>query len=232
MLARDVAPNRLEKAKEFISKMLNTMPNNRVGLVWFAGKAYVQMPISSDHNAAQMFLADANPENISVKGTVISDALETSLKTFGERETKFKAVILISDGEDHDEKSLTLSKKLAERGLMVNTVGIGSAAGTYIPDDTTGENKIDEATGLKIISKLNEKLLQQIASNTHGVYVLLDDTNAAIETITNQLKQIDKKVSGDMSLMSFKYYFWIFAAFMLLSLLIEQLLSEGKTVRK
>jgi Ca-activated chloride channel family protein len=229
MLAQDVAPNRLQKAKEFISQMLNAMPNNRVGFVWFAGKAYIQMPISSDHSAAQMFLADANPEMIPVKGTVIGDALEKSLMSFGERETTFKAVILISDGEDHDEKSLTLSKELAAHGLMVNTVGIGSPVGTYIPDDTTGEKKIDEATGLEIISKLNETLLQQIAANTHGVYVHLDDTNEAIKKITNQLKQIDKKVSGDISLMHFKYYFWIFVALMLLSLLIEQLLPEGRT---
>lgn len=228
MLAKDVAPSRLERAKELISKMLNSMPNNRVGLVWFAGKAYVQMPISGDHSAAQMFLADASPEIIPMKGTVIGDALDESLKAFGERETKFKAVILVTDGEDHDEKALELSKDLAKRGLMVNTIGIGSPQGTYIPDDSTGGNKIDETTGREIVSKLNEGLLQQIATNTNGVYVHLNNTNDAIKKVSEQLKQIDTKVSGDMSLMSFSYYFWIFVALMLLALLIEQLLPEGK----
>ncbi len=230
MLAQDVAPSRLERAKELISKMINSMPQNRIGLIWFAGKAYVQMPISGDHGAAQMFVADATPDIIPMKGTVIGDALEESLKAFGEREAKFKALVLISDGEDHDEKALELSKDLAKRGLMVNTIGIGSPQGSYIPD-STGENKIDEETGQEVVSKLNEKLLQQIAANTHGVYVRLDNTNDAIKQVTDQLKQIDKKVTGDMSLMSFKYYFWVFAALMLLALLIEQLLPDGRKNR-
>lgn len=227
MLAQDVAPSRLERAKQFISRMISSMPQNRVGLIWFAGKAYVQMPLSADHGAAQMFIADASPDIIPMKGTVIGDALEESLKAFGEREAKFKALILISDGEDHDEKAMDLSKDLAKRGLMVNTIGIGSPQGTFIPDDSTGMNKIDDETGREIVSKLNEKLLQQIAANTNGVYVHLDDTNEAIKKISEQLKQIDTKVTGDMNLMSFNYYFWIFAALMLLALLIEQLLPEG-----
>ena len=227
MLAQDVAPSRLDRAKEFISKMLNSMQQNRVGLVWFAGKAYVQMPISSDHSAAHMFVADASPDIIPIKGTVIGDALEQSMRAFGDRETKYKAVILISDGEDHDEKAIELSKELAQRGLMLNTVGIGSPQGTYIPDDSTGTNKIDDATGQVIISKLNDKLLQQIAANTNGVYVQLSNTGDAVKSINDQLAQIDKKASNDMSLMSFTYYFWVFAALMLLALLIEQILPEG-----
>lgn len=230
MLAQDVVPSRLERAKEFISKMIKSMPQNRVGLVWFAGKAYVQMPISGDHGAAQMFVTDANPDIIPMKGTVIGDALEESLKTFGEREAKFKALVLISDGEDHDEKALELSKDLAKRGLMVNTIGIGSPQGSFIPD-STGENKVDEESGQVIVSRLNEKLLQQIAINTNGVYVRLDNTNDAIKKVTDQLKQIDKKVSADMNLMSFTYYFWIFVGLMLLALIIEQLLPDGKRKR-
>lgn len=227
MLARDVAPSRLERAKELISKMISSMPQNRIGLVWFAGKAYVQMPISGDLEAAQMFVADASPDIIPMKGTIISDALEESLKVFGEREARFKALILISDGEDHDEKALDLSKNLATRGLMVNTIGIGSPQGSYI-SDSTGENIIDIETGQMVVSRLNERLLQQIAANTHGVYVRLDHTNDAIKKVADQLTQIEKKVTGDMSLMSFKYYFWFFAGLMLLALLIEQLLPDGR----
>lgn len=228
MLAGDVSPTRLDRAKEFISKMLNKMPNNRVGLVWFAGKAYVQMPISNDHSAAQMFINDASPHIIPMKGTVIGDALEESLKAFGDREAKFKAVVLITDGEDHDEKAVEVSKELSKRGLMVNTIGIGSPQGTFIPDDSTGGVRIDFETGQEIVSKLNESLLRQIAANTNGVYVHLTDAEEAIEKVNDQLSQIETKVSDDMSLMSFTYYFWIFAALMLLSLLIEQLMPEGR----
>lgn len=230
MLAKDVAPSRLERAKEFISQMMDAMPDNRVGLVWFAGKAYLQMPISSDHSAAQMFVADASPDIVPVKGTVIGDALEESLKAFGEREAKYKAVILISDGEDHDEKALQLSKDLSLRGLMVNTVGIGSLQGTYIPDDSTSGNKIDSETGRAIISKLNEAELRQIAENSHGVYVHLANTSEAIKKMNASLSQIDKKVTGDMGLMDFSYYFWIFAGAMCILLIIEQLLPEGKDI--
>lgn len=232
MLAQDVKPSRLLFAKQFISKMMDAMPNNRIGLVWFAGKAYIQMPISADHSSAQMYVNDASPDVVPVKGTVIGDALEESLKCFGEREAKFKAVILISDGEDHDEKALELSKEMQKRGLMVNTVGIGSPEGTFIPDDSTGGNKLDPETGQPIISKLNQKELQQIAGSTNGVYVHLTDIGEAVKKINDQLAQIDKKVTGDTNLMSFSYYFWVFAAAMILFLVIEQLLPEGKKIKE
>lgn len=226
MLATDLKPSRLERAKQFISKMIEAMPDNRVGLVLFAGKAYLQMPISGDHSAAQMMVAEASPDAVPVKGTVISDALTESLNAFGERDAKYKAVILISDGEDHDEEALSISKKLATRGLMLNTIGIGSPQGTYIPD-TTGGNKTDE-NGQIIISKLNETELQQLAQNTNGVYVHLQNSDDAVKTTLNQLSKIDKKVSGDISLMNFTYYFWWFVGGMVILLIIEQLLPEGR----
>ncbi len=230
MLATDIAPSRLERAKKFISDMINAMPDNRIGLVWFAGKAYVQMPISGDHGAAQMFVTEANPDIIPVGGTVIGEALEQSLKAFGALEAKYKAVILISDGEDHDEKAIDISRELARRGLMLITVGIGSPQGSYIPDDSTGGHKIDPETGQPIVSRLNEAELKQIAQNTNGLYVHLDQGREPVKAVLKQLSQIDKKVSGDISLMSFTYYFWIFTGLMLILLIIEILLPEGKEV--
>ncbi|MCH5596522.1 VWA domain-containing protein [Niabella ginsengisoli] len=228
MLAEDIEPNRLERAKQLISKLMDALPESRVGLILFAGKAYVQMPLSSDHGAAQMFVSEASPDAVPMKGTVISDALQESLNAFGERDTKYRAVVLISDGEDHDEESLDLSKELAQRGLMVNTVGIGSPAGSFIPDDSTKGHKIDEETGVEIISKLNEQELKQIANNTKGIYVHLENSDDAVKQITANLSQIDKKVTGDTSLMSFSYYFWIFVGIMLVLLIWEQLLPEGR----
>ncbi len=231
MLATDIAPSRLERAKKFISDMIQAMPENRIGLVWFAGKAYVQMPISGDHGAAQMFVAEANPDIIPVGGTVIGEALEQSLKAFGVREAKYKAVILISDGEDHDEKAVEISKELARRGLMLITVGIGSSQGSYIPDDSTGGHKIDPETGQPIVSRLNEAELKQIAQNTNGLYVHLDQGREPVRAVLKQLSQIDKKVSGDINLMSFTYYFWIFTGLMLILLIMELLLPEGKETK-
>ncbi len=231
MLATDIAPSRLERAKKFISDMINAMPENRIGLVWFAGRAYVQMPISGDHGAAQMFVAEANPDIIPVGGTVIGEALEQSLKAFGAREAKYKAVILISDGEDHDEKAVDISRELARRGLMLITVGIGSPQGSYIPDDSTGGHKIDPETGQPVVSRLNEAELKQIAQNTNGLYVHLDEGREPVKAVLKQLSQIDKKVSGDINLMSFTYYFWIFTGLMLILLIIEILLPEGKETK-
>lgn len=231
MLAKDISPNRLERAKQFMSKLINAMPDNRIGLVWFAGKAYVQMPISGDHSAAQMFVAEVTPDAVPVKGTVIGEALQQSLDIFGEREAKYKALILISDGEDHDEEALQISRELSQRGLMVNTIGIGSPQGSFIPDDSTSGNKIDYETGREIISKLNEQELKDIAANTHGVYVHLTNTDEAVTSVLGQLAQIDKKVSGDINLMDFSYYYWIFVALMLLFLIAEQLVPEGKRAR-
>lgn len=228
MLAEDVQPNRLQRARQLISKLMDALPDSRVGLVLFAGKAYVQMPLSSDHGAAQMFVNEASPDAVPMKGTVISDALQESLNAFGERDAKYRAVVLISDGEDHDEAAIDLSKELSKRGLMVNTVGIGSPTGSFIPDDSTSGNKIDKETGIEIISKLNEQELKQIAANTRGIYVHLQNSDDAVKQITANLSQIDKKVTGDMNLMSFSYYFWVFVALTLLLLIWEQLLPEGR----
>ncbi len=231
MLAGDVAPSRLARAKQFIGKLMDAVPDSRIGLILFAGKAFVQMPLSSDHSAAQMFVEEASVDAVPTGGTVISDALRESLNAFGERDARYRAVVLISDGEDHDEEALAVSKELATRGLMVNTVGIGSPKGSFIPDSVHG-NKIDPETGVEIISKLNEGELKKIASNTKGVYVHLENSEEAIRQITANLAQIDKRVTGDANLMSFTYYFWIFAGLMLLLLIWEQLLPEGKRRKK
>ncbi len=228
MLATDMAPNRLEAAKQLIGKLIDALPEIRVGIVLFAGKAYVQMPLSMDHGAAQMYIDNASPDAVPIKGTVIGDALKASLDAFGEREAKYKAVVLLTDGEGHDESAVQLSKELSQRGLMVNTVGIGSLQGSYIPEDSLKGRKIDPETGVEIVSKLNELELKQIADNTNGVYVRLQNSKDVVRAIVSNLSHMEQKVSGDMSLMSFTYYFWIFVALMLTLLMGEQLLPEGK----
>lgn len=230
MLAKDLTPDRLTKAKQLIADLIKSMPENRVAILLFAGKAYMQMPLTTDHSAAQMMIADASPESVPFKGTNLSEALKESLKAFGKREAKYKAVILISDGEDHDAAAISISKEMATHGLMVNTVGIGSPQGSYIPDDSTSGNKIDEA-GNAIVSKLNEEELQAIATNTKGIYIRLSNTDDAVKKINGQLNRIDKYVTGDMHLMSYTYFFWIFVGAMLILLMTEQLLPESRRIK-
>lgn len=231
MLATDLAPNRLERAKQLIGKLMNAMPNDRIGLVLFAGKAYLQMPLTTDHGAAAMFVSAAGPDAVPQQGTVISEAISRSAHAFNAAERRFKAVVLISDGEDHDPEAVNTAKDLAEQGMMVNTIGIGSPDGSYIPDPVTRKNKIDPVTGATIISKLNEDVLKQIATSTNGIYIRLQDTDEAVSQLQQQLAQIEAKAFADVSLINFKAYYWWFAGAMLILLLAEYFIPEIKKVK-
>ena len=228
MLATDLAPNRLERAKQLIGKLMNEMPNNRIGLVLFAGKAYLQMPLTTDHGAARMFVMSASPDAVPQQGTVISEAIRRSSNAFNVTERRFKSMVLISDGEDHDPEAVTTAKELAEYGLMINTVGVGSPDGSYIPDPATGQNKVDPATGSAVISKLNEDILKQVSATTNGVYVHLEDTDEAVTQLMDQLSQIETRAYTDVSLINFKAYYWWFAAAMLVLLLAEYFLPDKR----
>jgi Ca-activated chloride channel family protein len=186
MLATDLQPNRLERAKQFINKLMQEMPDDRIGLVVFAGKAYLQMPLTADHGAANLFVASASTDAVPQQGTVISDALNMAANAYNRNEKRFKAVVLISDGEDHDEEAVKTAVELAENGVMINTVGVGSPEGSTLPDPATGELKRDEA-GNPVISKLNETELKQIAEKTNGVYTRLQGSDEAVTIIKNQL---------------------------------------------
>ena len=227
MLAADLAPNRIERAKQFISKLMNEMPDDRIALVVFAGKAYLQMPLTTDHGAAQLFVSSAGPDAVPQQGTVISDALNMSVNAFNAADKKFKTVVLISDGEDHDEDAVATAKKLSEQGVMINTIGIGSPEGATIPDPATGDVKKDDA-GNTIISKLNEEALKEIASETNGIYIRLQSSEAAVSLLTKQLSQIDRKSFTDISQVKFKTYFMWFAVAMFVLLLLENFIPERK----
>lgn len=218
MLAADLQPNRLERAKQFIGRLMDEMPDDRIALVLFAGKAYLQMPLTVDYGAAKMFVSAASADAVPQQGTVISDALKMSATIFNNADRKFKTIVLISDGEDHDENAVKTAKELAEQGVMINTIGIGSPEGSTITDPATGENKKD-AAGNTVISKLNEEALKEIAKQTNGIYIRLQSSDEAVAALKGQLSQIDRVAFGDVSQMSFKtYYMWPVAAMFILLL--------------
>ena len=138
MLAADLAPNRLERAKQFVGKLMDELPDDRIALILFAGKAYMQMPLTTDHGAAKLFVSAASPDAVPQQGTVISDAMDMSARAFSATDKRFKTIILITDGEDHDNDAEKMAKELSERGVMINTIGVGSAEGAVIPDPLTG----------------------------------------------------------------------------------------------
>ena len=227
MLAEDLPPNRLERAKQFIRKLMEAMPDDRMALVLFAGKAYLQMPLTIDHGAAAMFVSSSSTASVPQQGTVIGEALEMSMNAFNEKEARFKTIILISDGEDHDEGALSTARELADQGVMINTVGLGSPQGSTIPDPVTGGLKKDES-GMPVVSMLNETMLRELAESTNGAYVKLEGTEDAVTAIQAQLANIERTAFADMSRMNFTTYYMWFAALMLLFLLIEEFIPEWR----
>jgi Ca-activated chloride channel homolog len=229
MLATDLPPSRLERAKQLINKLMDAMPDDRIGLVLFAGKAYLQMPLTTDHGAAQLFVSSASPEAIPQQGTSIGDALTMSMNAFNAKERRFKSIVLISDGEEQDAQGVSTAEELAEQGVMINTVGVGSPEGSTIIDPATGVNKVDE-TGNTVISKLNEETLKQVAEKTNGIYVRLQGSDEAVAELKNQLGQIQSKAFSDVSLINYKTFFMWFAGAMFVLLLAEIFIPERKKV--
>jgi Mg-chelatase subunit ChlD len=227
MLATDLQPSRLERAKQLIMKLIDRMPNDRIALVYFAGHAYLQMPLTVDHTSAKIFVNAASPDLVPSQGTVISEALLMGSRAFNTKEGRFKTIILISDGEDHDIDILNAVNQVADAGVMVNTVGIGSVEGSEIIEPATGEPKKD-ANGNIVISKLNDAELKLVAEKTNGAYVHFDDSEQVIKTILDQLSQIEGKAFGDVSLMNYTTYYGWFAGLMLLLLVTEFFIPERK----
>ena len=231
MLANDIQPSRLERAKQLISKLIDKLPNDRIGIVVFAGRAYLQMPLTTDHSAAKMYLSSATTDVVPTQGTVIGDALKMCFAAFNAQEKKYKAVVLLSDGEDHDEAALKVAKELTDEGVMINTIGIGSPQGSTIIDPATNETKKD-AAGNAVITKLNEEELKSIAAKGNGLYQLFSNTDEVVDNIKTQLQSIGQRSISENSLINYKNYFPWFLVTMLILLLIEFFMSEIKTVSK
>jgi Ca-activated chloride channel homolog len=227
MLARDIKPTRLERAKQFLLRLVDQLPNDRIGLVLFAGRAYLQMPLTTDHGAAHMYIQEASPDVVPTQGTVIADALSMANTAFDSVERKYKSIVLISDGEDHDPGAAKVAKQLAADGVLINTVGIGSPEGSPIEDPATGELKKDQ-DGHTVMSKLNEAELQQLASETNGIYVRLDNVEDGLITMTQQLDAAEKKAMSDTEFIDYKSYFQWFLGGAILLLLGELLLAERR----
>lgn len=227
MLAQDVQPNRLERAKQLLNKLIEKLGDNRMGLVLFAGQAYLQMPLTPDLGVAKMYVANASPSAVPLQGTVVSDALRTCNGSLDTKEKKFKAVILISDGEDHDEKAEETAKELQENGVIVHTVGIGSVNGSPIFDAATNDYKKDE-NGSTVVSKLNEEPLQIIAKTTYGSYYHFTTADEVANNILAELGKMDKKEIAGGFKREYSTYFQWFILLALLLLVLEIIIPERK----
>ncbi len=231
MLAQDIKPDRLERSKQVLSKLIDQLGDDRIGIVVFAGRAYLQMPLTTDHAAAKMYLSSATPAVVPTQGTVIGDALKMCFASFNSKEKKFKSIILISDGEDHDENALTLAKAISNEGVMINTIGIGSPEGTTILDAETNGPKKD-AAGNPVVTKLNETELQGIAANGKGIYQFFTSTDEVVAKLQSQLKGMEQKPITEKSLLNYQYFFQWVLALVLLLLVVDFFITEINSTKK
>jgi len=226
MLSRDVAPSRLEKSKQILSKLVDGLDNDKIGLVVFAGDAYVQLPITSDYVSAKMFFSTLNPKLVPSQGTAIGAAIHTAMRSFTPNEESEKAIVLITDGENHEDDANGAAEESRKKGIRVNVIGVGTPTGSPIPDDS-GNFRKDE-TGNVVISKLNEQMCQQIASAGKGIYVRADNTNGALKTVVGELDKLKKSEVESTIYSEYNEQFQSIALIVLVLLLIEFVILERK----
>ena len=229
MLAEDVAPSRLEKSKNIISKLVDSFEDDKVGLIVFAGDAFIQLPITSDFISAKMFLESINPGLITRQGTNIKAAIDMATRSFTPREGVGKAVIIITDGENHEGGAVEAAKAAAEKGMSVFVMGVGSPEGSPIP--TGGNDFRRDKGGNVVITKLNEKMCQEIAAAGNGVYIRIDNTNNAQRILQSE---IDKLAKADIETAVYSEYneqFQAVAWIAFILLLLEMLVMVKKNPR-
>ena len=217
MLAEDVAPNRLDRAKQMLSKMIDNMVDDKVGLVIFAGDAFTQLPITCEYVSAKMFLNTISPNLIPTQGTAIGAALQTAIASFGTSESEIgRAIVLITDGENHEDDAIEIAKKAKEMGIQVFVIGIGKPEGAPIPKPGTNDYFKDRA-GQVVVSRLNEEMCQQIASSGNGIYVRCDNTNTAMRALQQEL---DRIATSEIETTVFEDYNEQYQSFLLIALLL------------
>lgn len=231
MRAEDLAPNRLEKSKMALSKLIDKLEGDRIGIIVFGGEAYVQLPITTDYAAAKLFLESINTEMIPTQGTDIGRAIDLSLESFGKDEGKNKAIVIITDGENHDQDALRSAESAAEKGISIHTIGMGSENGAPIPvykgNQQDGFRKDKE--GNTVISKLNEQVLKEIAAAGSGIYVRATNSDVGFNSILNALDKLEKKQFDSKMYSDYEDRFQWFIAAALLFLLGETLLTDRKS---
>ena len=191
MLAEDVSPDRLSKAKQMLSKLTDGFSNDKVGLIVFAGDAFTQLPITSDYVSAKMFLSSINPSMVSTQGTAIGAAINLAVRSFTPSETSDKAIILITDGENHEGGAIEAAQEAAKKGMRVFVLGVGSPDGSPIPVEGTNEFRRDK-DGNVVVTCLNEQMCQEIAKAGNGIYVRVDNTNNAEKALNAEINKLAK----------------------------------------
>jgi Ca-activated chloride channel family protein len=231
MLAEDIAPNRLEKSKQIISKIIDKLGSDRVGIIIYAGNAYPLLPITTDHAAAKMFLQNANPDMVSSQGTAINEALKLAKSYYDDEDQTNRYLFVISDGEDHEENVSYVAKEATKEGINVYTIGVGTSKGSPIPLKREGTliGYKKDRKGEVVITQLNDKTLQTIASEGNGEYLYGNNTSKTVDYIDKLLLAADKKEFETKQFSDYKDQFQWFVGFGLLFLIFDTLMFNKKT---
>jgi Ca-activated chloride channel homolog len=229
MWAKDIQPDRLTRAKQLIMLMLDKMHNDRVALIVFAGRPYLQVPLTVDYGAVKMLLQNASPDMVPTQGTVIGDAIDMATTTFTQNEKKFKSLVIISDGEDHDESAIQKAREAADAGIVIHTVGVGSPQGATLYDPATKAAKLDE-NGNPVISKLNEDELRSIANAGRGTYNLLVNSEDVATRVAQSFNSMEQKNLTGVEFIYTSYFQW-FLAIGLLFIVIDLLIPGAKSLK-
>ena len=235
MMAEDIKPNRLEKAKHEIEGLIDRLKGDRIGLIAFSGVAFVQCPLTLDYSAAKIFLDIMDPDLIPQPGTNITDAITTGLKAFEQMERKYKVMVLITDGENHGEDPLKIAEEADRQGVIIYTVGIGSAKGEPIP--LVSETGIRQGfkknrKGEVVVSKLDEITLQKIAMQTGGKYYPATTGEDELDKIYDDIARMEKKELASLQYSQFEDRFQYILIFAILFLVAEMILSERRVVKR
>jgi Ca-activated chloride channel family protein len=225
MNAEDIQPSRLKRAKQSINQLLNRLHNDRIGIVIFAGTAYTQLPLTSDYGAARMFIDVITTDDIQTQGTAIGAAIEMATTAFDDDKDRKnnKAIIVISDGEDHEERAIEAAKAAKNKGIIVHTIGMGLPEGAPIPQ-YNGNRRVGyrhDRQGNLILTRLNEQMLKDIASAGGGYYVGANNASAGVETLFSKIEQMDKKSFDERNFSDYETRFQYVLAIVLLLLVLE-----------
>jgi Ca-activated chloride channel family protein len=231
MLAEDIKPNRLERAKQAISKLVDNMENDRIGLIVFAGDAYIQVPVTSDYTAAKMFLSSINTNIVSKQGTAIGSAIDLAMNSFTPESEMEKALIIITDGENHEDDALKAAELASEKGITIHTIGMGSPQGAPIPlQKGYGQNSFQkDGEGNTVISKLDQTALQEIANMGGGVFIRANNTQTGLYKLFERINTMEKKEMEERIYTDFEHRYQYLLGIALFFILLDVFIPERKS---
>jgi len=225
MLATDVKPSRLDKAKQLLSRLVDNLTNDKIGLIVFAGDAFVQLPITSDYVSAKMFLSSINPSMVPTQGTAIGAAINLAVRSFTPNENSEKTIILITDGENHEDDAIGAAQEAVKKGITVNVLGVGTTEGAPVP---TKNGYMKDSDGNMVMSALNEAMCKDIAVAGKGMYAQTDNTNNALKALQKELNKKNKSEVESRTYSSYDEKYGIPAWLLLLLLVVEFFILERK----